>query len=174
MYVDGIDHFVLTVKDIDTTCAFYERVLGMKTAIFGENRKALTFGTQKINLHQRGKEFEPKAKNPIPGAADFCLITSIPISDVVAHLSSCGVRVLEGPVQKIGARGPMVSVYFRDPDQNLIEVSNYARQTSEKSSRPLKRSASKTSPPPTAPGPRRAVCSRSNTAQASSKAGSAR
>ncbi|MCF8053368.1 MAG: VOC family protein [Desulfobacterales bacterium] len=128
MYVDGIDHFVLTVKDIDTTCAFYERVLGIKTVIFGGNRKALTFGTQKINLHQRGKEFEPKAKSPTPGAADFCLITSIPISDVVAHLSTCGVRVLEGPVQKIGARGPMVSVYLRDPDQNLIEVSNYAHE----------------------------------------------
>ncbi len=127
MNVDGIDHFVLTVKDIDATCAFYERVLGMKTVVFGKNRKALAFGRQKMNLHQHGKEFEPKAKSPAPGAADFCLITSIPLSDVVAHLSSCGVRVLEGPVQKIGARGPMMSVYLRDPDQNLIEVSNYVQ-----------------------------------------------
>ena len=125
MKLEGIDHIVLTVRDIDTTCAFYGRVLGMKTVIFGENRKALAFGSQKINLHQCGKEFEPKAKNPTPGAADFCLITSIPISDVAAHLASCGVRVLKGPVQKIGAKGPMTSVYFRDPDLNLIEVSNY-------------------------------------------------
>lgn len=125
MNVDGIDHIVLTVKDIDTTCAFYERVLGMKTVIFGGDRKALSFGSQKINLHQYGKEFEPKAKKPTPGSADLCFITSIPIADVISHLASCGVTVLDGPVQRTGARGPMVSVYFRDPDMNLIEVSNY-------------------------------------------------
>jgi catechol 2,3-dioxygenase-like lactoylglutathione lyase family enzyme len=125
MNVEGIDHFVLTVRDIDATCAFYERVLGVETVVFGENRKALSFGRQKINLHQYGKEFEPKANSPTPGSADFCLVTSIPIPEVVSHLKSCGVRVLQGPVRKIGARGPMVSVYLRDPDLNLIEVSNY-------------------------------------------------
>jgi catechol 2,3-dioxygenase-like lactoylglutathione lyase family enzyme len=125
MYVDRIDHIVLTVKDIDTTCAFYERVLGMKTVIFAGGRKALSFGSQKINLHQYGKELEPKAKKPTPGSADLCFITSIPIAHVISHLASCGVTVLDGPVQRTGARGPMVSVYFRDPDMNLIEVSNY-------------------------------------------------
>lgn len=97
----------------------------MKIVIFGGGRKALSFGSQKINLHQHGKEFEPKAKNPTPGSADLCFITSIPIPDVISHLASCGVTVLDGPVQRTGARGPIVSVYFRDPDMNLIEVSNY-------------------------------------------------
>jgi catechol 2,3-dioxygenase-like lactoylglutathione lyase family enzyme len=125
MKVERIDHIVLTVKDIDATCAFYKRVLGMKTVTFGGGRKALSFGSQKINLHQYGKEFEPKAKSPTPGSADLCFITSIPIPDVISHLASCGVTVLDGPVQRTGARGPIVSVYFRDPDMNLIEVSNY-------------------------------------------------
>jgi len=125
MNVEGIDHFVLTVRDIDATCAFYERLLGVEIVVFGENRKALAFGNQKINLHQCGKEFEPKANRPTPGSADFCFVTSIPIPEVISHLASCGVRVLQGPIQKIGARGPMMSVYFRDPDLNLIEVSNY-------------------------------------------------
>jgi catechol 2,3-dioxygenase-like lactoylglutathione lyase family enzyme len=125
MNIDGIDHIVLTVKDIDTTCAFYERMLGMKTVTADGGRKALSFGSQKINLHQYGKEFEPKAKKPTPGSADLCFITSTPIPDVISHLASCGVTVIDGPVQRTGARGPMVSVYFRDPDMNLIEVSNY-------------------------------------------------
>ena len=125
MKIDALDHLVLTVADIDATCAFYERVLGMRTITFGEGRKALAFGVQKLNLHQRGHEFEPKAETPTPGAIDVCFITQVPVAEVIVHLRSCDVAVLEGPVQRTGARGPMVSVYFRDPDRNLIEVSNY-------------------------------------------------
>ena len=124
MNIKAIDHIVLTVKDIDTTCAFYARVLGMSITSFGDGRRALSFGTQKINLHQYGREFEPKAKRPTPGSADLCFLTSISISDVVEHLRECGVELLEGPVQRTGAAGPIMSVYFRDPDGNLVEVSN--------------------------------------------------
>jgi len=127
MKIDRIDHLVLTVRDIDTTCSFYMRVLGMEVVPFGGNRKALSFGTQKINLHQCGKEFEPKAHNPTPGSADLCFITSAPIAEVISHLDSCGVPIFEGPVERTGARGLLVSVYFRDPDFNLIEVSNERR-----------------------------------------------
>lgn len=127
MNVDGIDHLVLTVKNIDTTCAFYAAVLGMNVISFGGGRSALSFGAQKINLHQHGNEYEPKAKKPTPGSADVCFVTSVPLPDVISHLASCGVAVLEGPVQRTGARGQIVSVYFRDPDLNLIEVSNYER-----------------------------------------------
>lgn len=124
MNVDALDHLVLTVKDIDATCAFYEYVLGMQTVTFGEGRKALAVGVQKLNLHQRGHEFEPKADRPTPGAIDVCFITRVPIAEVIAHLGECDVAVLEGPVKRTGAQGPLVSVYFRDPDNNLIEVSN--------------------------------------------------
>lgn len=127
MNVDGIDHLVLTVKDIDITCTFYATVLGMNVISFGGGRSALSFGAQKINLHQHGNEYEPKAKKPTPGSADVCFVTSVPLPDVITHLASCGVAVLEGPVQRTGARGQIVSVYFRDPDLNLIEVSNYER-----------------------------------------------
>jgi catechol 2,3-dioxygenase-like lactoylglutathione lyase family enzyme len=125
MNVKAIDHIVLTVKDIDATCAFYARVLGMSITTFGSGRKALSFGKEKINLHQYGREFEPKAKKPTPGSADLCFITAVPISEVIEHLSVSGVEILEGPFQRTGAVGPMMSVYFRDPDGNLIEVSNY-------------------------------------------------
>ena len=124
MHIDRIDHVVLTVLDIEASCAFYQRVLGMKVLSFEGGRKALAFGDQKFNLHQAGKEFEPKADRPTPGSADFRLITATPIDQVVAHLESCDVRILEGPVQRSGATGPILSVYFRDPDLNLIEVSN--------------------------------------------------
>ena len=124
MHIDYIDHVVLTVHDIEASCAFYQRALGMKVLSFEGGRKALAFGAQKFNLHQAGKEFEPKADRPTPGSADFCLITSTPIAEVVAHLKSCNVRILEGPVQRTGATGPILSVYFRDPDLNLVEVSN--------------------------------------------------
>jgi catechol 2,3-dioxygenase-like lactoylglutathione lyase family enzyme len=120
------DHIVLTVADIEATCAFYRRVLGMRVVTFAGDRKALAFGSQKINLHQRGKEFEPKARAPTPGSADLCLIASTPVDEVVAHLRDCGVPVLDGPVPRTGALGPIVSVYFRDPDGNLIEVANHA------------------------------------------------
>lgn len=123
--IDSLDHMVLTVADIDATCAFYERVLGMQVVTFAGGRKALAFGAQKINLHPLGREYEPKAHRPTAGSGDLCLITSAPLAEFVQHLQACGVPVLEGPVPKTGARGPILSIYFRDPDLNLIEVSNY-------------------------------------------------
>ena len=125
MHVDRFDHIVLTVADVAATCAFYERTLGMQVVTFAGGRKALSFGNQKINLHQAGREFEPKAAAPTPGSADLCLVSKAPLDQVIAHLHSCGVSILEGPVQRTGAMGPITSVYFRDPDNNLIEVCNY-------------------------------------------------
>lgn len=124
--LDRLDHFVLTVADIEATCAFYQRVLGMEVRSFGPlGRKALHFGRQKINLHQRGKEFEPKAAHPTPGSADLCFIASGPLDAVIAHLKASDVPIEEGPVDRTGATGPLRSVYIRDPDQNLIEISTY-------------------------------------------------
>jgi catechol 2,3-dioxygenase-like lactoylglutathione lyase family enzyme len=120
-----LDHLVLTVADIDATCDFYTRVLGMAMVTFGENRRALTFGAQKINLHQQGREFEPKAHKPVPGSADLCLIAGVPLAEAESHIRAAGVDIIEGPVRRTGATGPIWSVYFRDPDQNLIEVSSY-------------------------------------------------
>jgi catechol 2,3-dioxygenase-like lactoylglutathione lyase family enzyme len=125
MKIDSIDHFVLTVADIDASCDFYARVLGMNVVNFGEGRKALAFGAQKINLHRHRHEFEPKATQPTPGSGDFCLVTSVPLDQVIEHLKRCDVAIEEGPVPRTGARGPILSVYFRDPDGNLVEVSNY-------------------------------------------------
>ena len=125
MQIARIDHLVLTVRSIGATCEFYARALGMEVVTFGAGRKALSFGAQKLNLHESGREFEPKAERPTPGAIDLCLITETPIEDVVAHLAAVGVDVIEGPVQRTGATGPILSVYFRDPDLNLIEVANY-------------------------------------------------
>ena len=125
MQIDRIDHFVLTVRNIEATCEFYARVLGMQVVTFAGGRKALQFGQQKINLHEAGKEFEPKAMCPTPGSGDFCLITQIPLEEVIAHIRSCGIEIVEGPVHKTGAIGPIESVYLRDPDGNLVEVSNY-------------------------------------------------
>jgi catechol 2,3-dioxygenase-like lactoylglutathione lyase family enzyme len=116
---------VLTVKDIDATCKFYSKVLGMEIVTFGEVRRALSFGAQKINLQQLGRESTLKAEKPTPGSADVWFITSVSLSDVSAHLNSCGVKLIGGPVERNGAKGLMMSVYFRDPDMNLIEVSNY-------------------------------------------------
>lgn len=124
MHIARIDHFVLTVRDVEATCEFYERALGMRAITFAGGRRALAFGAQKINLHQHGREFEPKALHPMPGSADFCLITSVPLAEVMKHLEQAGVKIIEGPVRKTGATGPLLSVYFRDPDQNLVEVSN--------------------------------------------------
>ncbi len=126
MNVEAIDHLVLTVNNIDATCTFYSQVLGMRVTTFGEGRKALSFGTQKINLHQYGREFEPAARAPMPGAADLCFLTLVPVSQLLEHLRANDIEVLEGPVQRTGAKGPITSVYFRDPDGNLIEVSNAA------------------------------------------------
>ncbi len=125
--IDRIDHFVLTVRDIDATCDFYARVLGMEVVTFAGGRKALVFGAQKINLHPAGREYEPKADRPTPGSGDFCLIAAVPLDDVVAHLRACGVAIEQGPVDRTGATGPIRSVYFRDPDRNLVEVSTYER-----------------------------------------------
>ncbi|WP_313526320.1 VOC family protein [Stutzerimonas kunmingensis] len=124
MQIDYLDHLVLTVADIETTVDFYTRVLGMQVVTFGEGRKALTFGNQKINLHQAGYEFEPKAERPAPGSADLCFIVATSLDDVIAHLNEHGVAIIEGPVQRTGATGPIRSVYLRDPDLNLIELSN--------------------------------------------------
>jgi catechol 2,3-dioxygenase-like lactoylglutathione lyase family enzyme len=124
MQIEGLDHLVLTVSDIGRTRDFYERVLGMESVVFGEGRHALAFGRQKINLHEAGREFEPKAAVPIPGSADLCFLTNTPMAEVVEHLGANGVEILEGPVRRTGATGPLLSVYLRDPDQNLIEVSN--------------------------------------------------
>jgi len=124
MKIDSLDHLVLTVKNIDATIAFYSEVLGMEPVSFGDGRNALSFGTMKINLHQQGREFEPKSDVPMPGSADLCFITSVPVQEVIGHLSACNVPIIEGPVQRTGATGPILSVYFRDPDRNLIEVSN--------------------------------------------------
>ena len=126
MKIDSIDHVVFTVKDINATCEFYSKVLGMETVTFGEGRKALAFGSQKINLQQLGRESTLIAEKPTPGSADICFVTSMPISEIIADLNSCGVRLVGGPVERNGARGLMMSVYFRDPDLNLVEVSNYA------------------------------------------------
>jgi catechol 2,3-dioxygenase-like lactoylglutathione lyase family enzyme len=124
MKIERLDHFVLTVASIEDSCRFYQRVLGMDVIAFAGGRKALGFGTQKINLHEAGREFEPKAKTPTPGAGDFCLITQRPIAEVVKHLEAQQVLIEDGPVTRTGALGPLLSVYFRDPDGNLVEVSN--------------------------------------------------
>ncbi|XP_034036825.1 glyoxalase domain-containing protein 5 [Thalassophryne amazonica] len=128
--VTHLDHLVLTVKSVPDTVNFYTSVLGMEEITFKGNRKALAFGQQKINLHQLGQEFEPKAKLPTSGSADLCLITRTPLSTVAAHLKDCGVQIEEGPVQRSGAVGTISSLYFRDPDDNLIEVSNYIQTVS--------------------------------------------
>ena len=123
--IDRLDHLVLTVRDIAATCNFYTRALGMEARTFAGGRHALHFGRQKINLHMAGHEFEPKAERPVPGSADLCFVTVTPIDAVAAHLTAQGIEIIDGPVDRTGAEGEMVSVYFRDPDGNLIEVSCY-------------------------------------------------
>lgn len=123
--LERIDHLVLTVADIPRTVDFYQRVLGMRHEVFGEGRSALAFGQQKLNLHQAGREFEPKAAHPLPGAIDLCLVTLWPLDRLLAHLAAEGVAVEEGPVRRTGALGPIESVYVRDPDDNLIEIGRY-------------------------------------------------
>jgi catechol 2,3-dioxygenase-like lactoylglutathione lyase family enzyme len=133
MEIIKIDHLVLTVKDVEKTISFYGSVMGMKNEVFGSGRVALKFGSQKINLHKFGKEFEPKAHKPTPGSADLCFITQLPLDDVMAHVKSCGVEIIEGPAERTGANGPLRSFYFRDPDHNLIEVANELETTHHKS-----------------------------------------
>ncbi len=124
MNISNIDHLVLTVKDINVTVRFYESVLGMVAVTAGEGRTALKFGNQKINLHQQGKEFEPKANQPTPGSEDLCFITDTELGQAIVHVKSKGVQIIEGPVVRAGATGQIISFYFRDPDRNLIEIAN--------------------------------------------------
>lgn len=123
--IERLDHLVLTVADIDRSCDFYQRVLGMQVVGFGAGRTALQFGRQKINLHPASAPLQPHAVRPTPGSADLCLVTRVATADVLAQLQAQGVAVEEGPVPRTGALGPIESVYFRDPDGNLIEVSRY-------------------------------------------------
>jgi len=129
MHITNIDHIVLTVKNIKKTVRFYESVLGMVGESFGQGRMALKFGGQKINLHEHGKEFEPKADKPTPGSQDLCFLTNAKLELVMNHVKSKGVKIIEGPVSRTGATGPLMSFYFRDPDQNLIEVANIIKNT---------------------------------------------
>jgi catechol 2,3-dioxygenase-like lactoylglutathione lyase family enzyme len=124
MEVSCIDHLVLTVPDIEETVAFYEKVLGIGRVVFGGGRVALKFGSQKINLHEVGHEFEPKAKCAIPGSADLCFLTPIALEEAITHVKRCGVEILEGPVERTGANSKLLSFYFSDPSGNLIEVAN--------------------------------------------------
>ncbi len=124
MRVDRLDHLVLTVRDLHATVDFYSRALGMREVTFAGGRKALAFGAQKINLHEAGREFEPKARHPTPGSADLCFLTETPVEDWARQLASLGVAVIEGPVARTGATGPLWSIYVRDPDGNLIEIAN--------------------------------------------------
>jgi len=125
--ISHIDHFVLTVRSIEATCSFYERVLGFVRVDAPARPTALAFGHQKINLHEVGRTFEPKAAAPTAGSGDFCLITKRPIGEIQAHLEAAGVAIELGPVLRAGAQGAMTSFYFRDPDGNLVEVSQYDR-----------------------------------------------
>jgi len=125
MKVSHLDHLVLTVADIEISCQFYQSALTFEVITFGENRKALKFGNQKINLHQVGKEFEPKALHPTAGSADLCFIAETPLEEVIAHLQTQNIDIIEGPIERTGAMGKILSIYLRDPDQNLIEIANY-------------------------------------------------
>jgi catechol 2,3-dioxygenase-like lactoylglutathione lyase family enzyme len=125
MNISRIDHLVLTVADVAATVDWYQRVLGLRHTTFGAGRHALTFGEQKLNLHQAGREFEPKAANPAPGSVDLCFVSTDPIAEVQRHLAACGAEVEEGPVTRTGALGPVTSVYLRDPDGNLVEIATY-------------------------------------------------
>jgi catechol 2,3-dioxygenase-like lactoylglutathione lyase family enzyme len=125
MKIARLDHLVLTVRNLDIAVDFYARILGMTPETFDRDRKALRFGRQKINLHESGKEFEPKAFRPTPGSADVCFVVETPLPEVVEHIRAQGGEILLGPVERTGAEGPMESVYLRDPDGNLIELSRY-------------------------------------------------
>jgi catechol 2,3-dioxygenase-like lactoylglutathione lyase family enzyme len=125
--IKAIDHLVLTVNDIRTACDFYGDVLGMKITVFDDNRIAFRFGRQKINVHQAGQEFEPKALRPGPGTADLCFTTDANLGQWKRHLEKCHVKILLGPIRQTGAAGEMESIYIRDPDGNLVEIAQYQR-----------------------------------------------
>jgi len=126
MNVDSLDHLVLTVQSISKTIDFYQHVLGMQARTFDDGRVALHFGAQKLNLHEAGHVIDPHVRHATPGSADLCFLTRVPLEAVVQHLTACGVRVIEGPGFRTGALGSLHSVYFYDPDENLIEVANQA------------------------------------------------
>jgi catechol 2,3-dioxygenase-like lactoylglutathione lyase family enzyme len=132
MQIERIDHLVLTVQNVEASCTFYTKVLGMKAVAFQGGRKAVVFGNQKINFHESGQEFDPKASRPTPGSADLCLIANEPLTKIKSHLDNCGVIIIEGPVDRTGALGPMSSIYIRDPDQNLIEIAVYNQEARKK------------------------------------------
>jgi catechol 2,3-dioxygenase-like lactoylglutathione lyase family enzyme len=123
-----LDHLVLTVCDLGATARFYVEGLGMELREFEDGRKALHFGDQKINLHVAGREFEPKAAHPMPGSADLCFLTERPLADIGRHLQALGHSIIEGPVARTGAAGPITSIYTRDPDGNLIEIARLQEQ----------------------------------------------
>ena len=124
MEISGIDHLVLTVKNIEETVEFYTSVLGMEVEYFGSGRVALKFGNQKINLHEIGHEFEPKAEAPTPGSADICFLIQDDIEEAIEFIMAKEIHIIEGPVERTGATSSLVSFYFRDPDNNLIELSS--------------------------------------------------
>lgn len=119
-----LDHLVLTVQDVDQTCQFYQQVLGVAIITFGGDRRALQLGAQKINLHAATAPFSPQARVPTPGAADFCLLTATPLTEMMTRLQQLQVPIIAGPIQRSGAQGPLLSIYIQDPDGNLIEIAN--------------------------------------------------
>ena len=119
-----LDHFVLTVRSIDATVDFYRDAVGLEVVTFGDGRRALQVGEQKINLHQAGRELEPKARHPTPGSGDFCIVSDEPLDDVIDRLRRLSIPIEEGPVHRTGAVGPLMSIYVRDPDENLVEIAN--------------------------------------------------
>ena len=125
MFIEQLDHLVLTVSNMQQSLDFYSRTLGMKPVSFVNGRCALTFGSQKINLHQAGKEWNPKAAHPTLGSADLCFTSNLPLNDVIKHFHDQGISIEEGPVARTGALGPILSLYIRDPDGNLLEISTY-------------------------------------------------
>ena len=125
MNISRLDHIVITVRNIEETIMFYTSVLGMEVETFANDRKALKFGNQKINLHEQGNEFKPNALKAIPGAQDLCFITSTPLNEAIENVKVKGIKIIEGPVKRTGATGIINSFYFRDPDNNLIEISSY-------------------------------------------------
>lgn len=135
MKIESLDHLVLTVASLEATCAFYRDVMGMDVRSFAGGRTALHFGDQKINLHVAGQEFEPKAETPLPGSGDLCFISETPMDQIIETLHRHDVTIIEGPVPRTGAAGDLNSVYFRDPDGNLIEVSNLTKTKQNKQDR---------------------------------------
>ena len=126
-FLASLDHLVLTVADVQKTIDFYCGVLGCEEVTFGDNRKAIRFGDQKINPHVKGKEIQPHARHPTPGSADLCFLSTVPVAALAGHFKAHGIAVELGPVERTGATGNLLSIYVRDPDGNLIEIANRKR-----------------------------------------------